>query len=228
MAAGMFPDSTSAFRGTQGKWELQLALAHRFWAPEKRQEGMASLQNSLSEAEAFKAKFAGSELGLGQSTFHFFFGAVGSRVCSTVGCSRLSSLVGTSQSMDHLRLVCFRAWSLNPGCTHRRCLAIQARSPLCRHLLSHPPGSKHILGAARETVQGPIPRVGMMLLMDVEKTRRIFSHLQSHGQMSPPKLTARPSRRVQSNQRLPVISRSPPRVSTARLSAPWTVEASGN
>ncbi|CAE7638760.1 unnamed protein product [Symbiodinium necroappetens] len=111
MAAGMFPDSTSAFRGTQGKWELQLALAHRFWAPEKRQEGMASLQNSLSEAEAFKANFAGSELGLGQSTFHFFFGAVGSRMCSTVGCSRLSSLVGTSQSMDHLRLRCCRLLS---------------------------------------------------------------------------------------------------------------------
>ncbi|CAE7190363.1 unnamed protein product [Symbiodinium sp. KB8] len=101
-----------------GAAAMQLALAHRFgfWAPEKRQEGMErGLQNSLSEAEAeaFKANFAGSELGLGlgQSTFHFFFGAVGSRACSTVGCSRLSSLVGTSQSMDHLRLRCCRLLS---------------------------------------------------------------------------------------------------------------------
>ena len=45
----------------------------RFWASEKQEERMVSLQNSLPKADAFKANFICSKLGLAQSTFHFFW-----------------------------------------------------------------------------------------------------------------------------------------------------------
>ena len=120
LVAGKLPDSTSAFRATRGKRELQLPLMQRFWASEKQEERMVSLQNSLPKADAFKANFICSKLGLAQSTFHFFFGtAVGSRIHSpSIGCSRLSSLLmGKKPKMDHLRALGlgWQSFAFEPG-----------------------------------------------------------------------------------------------------------------